>query len=266
MVNFQTLSAFLGALISIVYVRKYIAFSKKINWEWVIRLFQYGKFVFGTNISSVFFKTADQMILGNIKTSVEVGSYNAAARISNLFEVPITSIAAVVFPQSSKRIHHEGISAAKDLYEKSVAVMLSLIIPAVIFVCILPKFVLYVLTGKEYTDMAFVLQLVVIQNIFTPFLRQFGTILDSEGRPHINFYFLIVNAALNIVVNFYMITWYGVEGAALGSLIVCVFCTSFTIWYMSSQFGISLKKTFQNTIGFYPILLSMVTSRLKGVK
>lgn len=262
MVNVQSICAIAGALLSIIFVQKYIEMSRTINWHWVKKLFHYGKFVFGTNISSVFFKTADQMILGNLRSTVEVGSYNAAARISNLFEVPVTSIATIVFPQSSKRIHEEGPSAAKQLYEKSVAVMLSIILPGVIFVCIFPKLVIFVLTGKDYTDIAFVLQLVVIQNLFLPFLRQFGTILDSVGKPHINFYFIIANAVLNIGVNYFMISKYGLEGAALGSLIVYIFCTSFVCLYMVKNYNISIKRTLLNTFAFYPEIFKMLKSKI----
>ncbi|MBC7387950.1 MAG: flippase [Opitutaceae bacterium] len=262
MVNVQSICAIAGALLSVIFVQKYIEMSRTINWDWVKKLFHYGKFVFGTNISSVFFKTADQMILGNLRSTVEVGSYNAAARISNLFEVPVTSIATIVFPQSSKRIHEEGPSAAKQLYEKSVAVMLSIILPGVIFVCLFPKLILFVLTGKDYTDIAFVLQLVVIQNLFLPFLRQFGTILDSVGKPHVNFYFIIANAALNIGVNYFMISKYGLEGAALGSLIVYIFCTSFVCLYMVKNYNISIKRTLLNTFAFYPEIFRMLKSKI----
>lgn len=262
MVNVQSICAIAGALLSIIFVQKYIEMSRTINWHWVTKLFHYGKFVFGTNISSVFFKTADQMILGNLRSTVEVGSYNAAARISNLFEVPVTSIATIVFPQSSKRIHEEGPSAAKQLYEKSVAVMLSIILPGVIFVCIFPKLVLFVLTGKDYTDIAFVLQLVVIQNLFLPFLRQFGTILDSVGKPHVNFYFIIANAILNIGVNYFMISKFGLEGAALGSLIVYIFCTSFVCLYMVRNYNISIKRTLLNTFAFYPEIFKMLKNKI----
>ena len=262
MVNVQSICAFAGATLSVLFVRKYFELSKKVSWYWVNKLFHYGKFVFGTNISSVFFKTADQMILGNLRGAVQVGSYNAAARISNLFEVPVTSIASIVFPQSSKRIHEEGPSAAKHLYEKSVAVMLAIILPGVIFVCIFPKLVLFMLTGKDYTDIAFVLQLVVIQNLFLPFLRQFGTILDSVGKPHVNFYFIIANAVLNIVVNYFMISKYGIEGAALGSLIVYIFCTTFVSIYMVVNYNISIKKTLINTVAFYPEMFRMLKSKV----
>lgn len=263
MVNFQTLSAFIGALFSVYFVRKYIELDSKINWRWVSRLFHYGKYVFGTNVSAVFFKTADQMILGNLKTATEVGSYNAAARISNLFEVPVSSIASIVFPQSSKRIHLEGESVVKELYEKSVAAMLSIILPAILFVCVFPKLVLYVLTGSDYTDMAFVLQLVVFQNIFLPFLRQFGTILDSVGRPHINFYFIIANACLNIAVNYYMISLYGTVGAAWGSLMVYTVCTLFVCVYMKRNFHIDFGNTLRYTWEFYPKIWGMVSDKLR---
>jgi lipopolysaccharide exporter len=263
MVNVQSVCALGGALLSVFFVRKYIKMHHKVSWEWVSNLFHYGKYVFGTNISAVFFKTADQMMLGHLRNTAEVGSYNAAARISNLFEVPVTSIATIVFPQSARRIHEEGKTAAKELYEKSVAAMLSIILPGVLFVCLFPKLVLLILTGKEYTDVTLVLQLVVTQNLFLPFMRQFGTILDSDGKPHVNFYFIVVNATLNIVVNYFAISYYGLEGAAWGSLIVYSFCTAFVVLYMIKQYGIDVASTLRKTILFYPEMWRMLTRKKK---
>ena len=266
MVNFQTACAIVGACSSIFFVRSYISFDKKISWMWVSQLFHYGKYVFGTSVSGVLLKTADQMLLGNLRTVAEVGSYNAAARISNLFEVPVNSISIVVFPQSSKRIHTEGMHVVKDLYEKSVAAMLSIVVPGVIFVCLIPKLVLLIMTGSEYTDMSFILQLIVIQNLFLPYLRQFGTIMDAVGYPQANFYLIVVNAVLNVGVNYVMISLYGIEGAAWGSLIVFGIFTTFVISFMKRKFDISMSNTFRYTLAFYPQIWQMLLSKVRKSK
>jgi len=258
----QSICALAGAAVSFFFARSYLFIDTKIDWTWVTKLFHYGKYVFGTNISSSFFKTSDQMILGWLLGPIAVGGYNAAARVSNFFEVPVTSIAAIVFPQSARRIHEQGPSAAKHLYEKSVAVMLAIILPAILFVVLFPKFVLLVLADRKYLSVALVLQLIVLQSLFLPFLRQFGTILDSVGKPHINFYFILANALLNIIVNYFMIKLFGLEGAAFGSLAVYIICTGFVGYYMKMHYHISFGKTIRNTLEFYPEIAQTLQTKL----
>ncbi|MEZ4847758.1 MAG: hypothetical protein R3B93_03850 [Bacteroidia bacterium] len=61
--------------------------------------------------------------------------YGTAIKITNLVEVPTQSIAAIVFPQSARRIENEGRESVKRLYEKSVGVILALIIPELFLSC-----------------------------------------------------------------------------------------------------------------------------------
>ncbi len=263
LVNFQTVSAVLGAATSYFFVRKYLRLSRSIDWGWVKKLFHYGKFVFGTNISSTLFKSIDQMMLGSIVSTGSVALYNTAVRITNLVEVPTVSVAQIVFPQSAKRMAEEGKDAVRHLYEKSVGVILALVFPMIVVVLLFTKPIILLTAGEKYLDAVPILQITILYSLFFPFARQFGTVLDSIGMPKVNFYFILFSAVLNITVNYLFITNFGIMGAAFGSL------TTHSLLFVGNQMILSriLNVKFYNALlhakDFYIQMYHVGTSMLR---
>jgi len=56
-----------------------------------------------------------------------------------------------------------------------------------------------------------------------------GTVLESIGKPNINFYCTLFGFVLNIIFNFLFISWMGVTGAAYGTL------TTYIITFIATQ-------------------------------
>jgi lipopolysaccharide exporter len=91
-----------GAVIAWAYVKDMASkFAKKINWGTVKELYHFGKFTFGTNISSMFVKSTDSWMIGRLVSTAAVAIYNPAIRIANLVEVPTLTIAIDCFSSSS---------------------------------------------------------------------------------------------------------------------------------------------------------------------
>lgn len=219
----QALGLFSGNLVSYVFARPYLSLSRKLDWLWVQRLFHYGKYVFGTNISSMLMKSTDQLMLGVLAGPVPVASFNMASRVINFVEVPTFTVASIVFPQSALRNRQQGTEAVKLLYEKSVGAILAFLLPLVLLVVGFPELIILIMAGKEYLDSVLLLQIVIFYSLFIPFARQFGTIMDSIGRPQLNFYLIAILAVLNIGLNYLLIGLYGVLGAAYATLLTYVF-------------------------------------------
>ena len=91
---YQLIAAFIGSLVAFILTKKYIKWSKKINWKNIEKLFEYGKYVFATNVSVVLYKNIDRIMLGTLSVSA-VAIYDLAIRINNLMEVPIAAMASV---------------------------------------------------------------------------------------------------------------------------------------------------------------------------
>lgn len=220
----------LGTIVAYFYSKKYFSLSAKVDWSWVAKLFHYGKYVFGTNISSMVVKSTDQIMLGVIAGPVPVASFNMASRVNNLVEVPTFTMASIVFPKSAQHSGQGGEVAVKRLYEKSVGAIMAVLLPVVAVILLFPEFIILVMAGKDYLDSVFLLQLVVFYCLFIPFSRQFGTIMDSVGKPHVNFGLICGLAVLNIGLNFFLIQEMGAPGAAIATLI------SYSLGFVANQY------------------------------
>lgn len=219
----QVVAAFGGALVSIYFARPYIKMNWQIDRTWINTLFHFGKFVFGTNLGSMIYRSIDKMMIGGFLSTGAVALYDLATRINNLMEIPISSVAAIVFPQSAKKMKEEGKESIKELYEKSVAVTLALILPVMAFILLFPEWIILFIAGEKYLDAVPVLRITILYTFFMPFLRQAGVIFDSIGKPKYSFYILFVSIFVNAVLNFALIQAFGIMGAAYGTLLSVIF-------------------------------------------
>lgn len=262
----QILTACAGGLVSVLYHRRFLNWSRQIDWTWVKKLFAFGRYVFGTNIGSMLFKNIDRWMLGALIGPGATALYDPAIRVSNLVEIPAQSVASIVFPKAAARAKEEGLSAAKYLYEKSVGVILSMIIPVSIFVLIFPQWVIRVIAGEAYIDAAVILQITIFYTMFVPFSRQFGTVLDSVGKPQINFYTVCSGALLNVMFNYIFITKFGIVGAAYGTL--TTFCIMFVVQQviLAKVLNVQVQKTIFYAGSFYKDAFKMVNQKLRPTK
>lgn len=258
--SFQIIAAILGSFVAYITTAKvFFLFSKKIDWSWVKELFNFGKYVLGTSMSSMIIKSIDTFMLGSIIGTTGVAIYNVGIKISNLVEVPTQAVAAIVFPQSAKRIEEEGKDSVKRLYERSVGGILALIVPLIFFVLVFPELVLRII-APEYIEWPHVLQVTVLYGLFIPFARQFGTMLDSIGKPKINFYFVVVGATLNIIFNYFFVHAFGIIGAAYGTLstYVIIFILNSIVLY--KELGVLP----QNALAYAPKFYLQIAGMAKG--
>lgn len=111
-----------------------------------------------------------------------------ANRVINLADIPSQVLGDILYPKSSKQENAQNKGIIKYYYEKTVGAALCINIPVVLFMALFPKFIVLVLGGKQYLDAAPYLQLISVTGIFLTFLKYYGIITDSSGRPKLNFY------------------------------------------------------------------------------
>tara|TARA_B100000809_G_C15090950_1_gene513181 strand:+ start:417 stop:1754 length:1338 start_codon:yes stop_codon:yes gene_type:complete len=217
----QCISALLAMVYSLIKARSMFTFGK-VTKKWVGKLFHYGKYVFGTNFSSMLLNKMDIIMIGFFITPIAVATYNVASRMNNYIEVPMNSIASIVFPKISERYKKEGVDAVRYLYERSTGLMLAIIIPAVLGVVVLAKPIILLLAGKEYLEAVPVLMILTCMAIVKPWGRLFGITLDATGNPKINFRMLLLSLAINVITNLILIPTFGMIGAAWATFVSVV--------------------------------------------
>ncbi len=248
----QVLGAIAGGGVSYFFGRKYVAVSGKLNWDWVKKLFHFGKFTLGTNVSTMLYKFIGTWMIGSLlKSPASAGVFDLANRITNFLEVPTATMATIVFPQSARRAVTEGKSALKHLYEKSVGIVLAIIIPAVILIWIFAEQGVLIVAGKDYADTVPILKLTLLCGILVPFSRQFGTIMDSMGKPKTNLYFVVISTVMNIFFNFIFIKHYGIMGAAYGAVVTAALRMALNQVVLYKVLGVTVLGPLLHAKAFY---------------
>lgn len=260
--------AIVGMLVMLGFSHSYWRLHKHISWDWVKRLFHYGKYVFGTNLSAMLLNNIDTWMLSGIINPAAAASYGAALRVNQMIEVPTGALAATVFPKSAHLHKTEGNASSRYLYEKSVGSLLAVILPGILFVLLVPEWIITLLAGSNYLDAAPVLTISILFGLFIPFNRQFGTILDSIGKPQLNFVFILGGAVLNICLNylFIKILGFGLIGAAFATL--CThFCTfTATQIVLRNLLEVRISRIFRYAWQFYPEILKKGKSAWTGLR
>lgn len=200
------------------FVRKYLVFTWSFHPEWIKKIFNYGKYAFGTTVSSIISGSINQIMLGGMLSPVASGMFNVAIRITNLIEIPTNAIANIVFPQSAKRLEETGLEGIRYLYEKSVGTILALVIPMVLFLYFFADLTIGLIAGDKYDDTIPLLKITLLYCLLVPYGRQFGTILDSIGKTRTTFRVVFISACINIGMNYFFIKSNGLLGAAYATL------------------------------------------------
>jgi len=262
----QIIGAVGGSLVAFISAAKYYNFSKSIDWKWVKKLLQYGSFTFLTNLSTMLYKSIDKWMLGILLTPLSVALYDLCMKVNNLLEAPTQAIAQIVFPKSARKGESEGPEAIKKLYEGAVGAILALVLPAVIFVFIFPKLIVFFLGGEAYMDATSILTITVFYALFLPFANQFGTILDSIGKPETNLFFTLIGALINVVANYFFITQYGVIGAAYGTIFTYVITFILNQIVLNKMFKITWWNAFKAIPNFYKMAFGIVFGKNKRME
>ncbi|MFN0037783.1 MAG: flippase [Saprospiraceae bacterium] len=262
-------AVFVGAAVAALaawwYARPFLFFAKNLDFQWVKNLAGYGKFVLGTNLSTMFYKNIDKLTLGQLLGPAAFAVYDAAGRVTQLVEAPAFSIAAVVFPKSAEKMGLEGTAGVKSLYEKSVGATLAVILPFVVLVLLFAEPMIQVFAGKDYLGAANVLRLTAFFGLFMPFAVQFGTVLDSTGRPAVNLAYTFSTALLNLGLSYFFIQKFGLFGAAYATL--TGYALSFVLMqgYLRRHFNINALSAFAHVPEFYKMGWGIVRGRFRRV-
>lgn len=251
----------LATLSSWRFAKPYLLHVKNVELRWFSDLIGYGKYVLGTNLSTMFYKNIDKLTLGQLLGPAAFAVYDAAGRVTQLVEAPAFSIAAVVFPKSAEKMALEGPSGVKELYEKSVGATLAMILPFVLFVLVFAEPIIRVFAGERYLESADILRVTAFFGLFMPFAVQFGTILDASGKPATNLAYTLFTALVNLGLSYWFIRQFGLAGAAYATLTGYTLSFGLMQYYLRKTFKINALNAFRYLPEFYTIAWNLLKKR-----
>lgn len=259
---YYSLGILTGTVVGFAYARKYM--SRKIVFvrEWFLKLWRFGRVILGSAFSTMVFKNADQFLVSNMINLTAVAIYNTSLRIINLLDMPSQTLGDIMFPKSAQVSAANNSAKLKEMYEKSVGAVLCLTIPASVVIFFFPKLIFLVLGGKGYLGGVVILRLMLINGIFSAFIKQFATIMDSSGKAPFNFAVITTMAVLSIVFCTVFIRWFSLSGAVFGIISTHICGFIFSQYYLYKHYKIKFWNAFVYAWKFYPELYKIFKERI----
>jgi O-antigen/teichoic acid export membrane protein len=263
---FQILGGILGAIAAYPQVSDLMIRSLRFHRGLIQQLFHFGKYTFGTNVSSMVLRSTDSWIIGRFASTRAVAVYNPALKLANLFEVPTLAVSNFIFPQVSKKMRQNGKAGIRDIYTKSVSLMVALSLPMLLPLYFFSDFFVTLIFGQQYAEAADILEVTIFYSLIIPFNRQFGTILDALKKPKLNFYTLILTGVINAVLNVIFLKWFGIIGCAYATLVSFLLVFMFNQYVLNKHFGINTLDVVSGVFRWYGIGWNLLTGQLAKVR
>ena len=228
--------------------------------EWVKKLFQFGRYGLGTNLSSMVFQRIDLLLLGAFMPPAALAIYNVASRIISYIDFPLNMLGLVLLPKIGSENREGGTEGVIALYEKSVAGLLAFTVPVTILTVIGAKYLVIIMAGKAFLDATFLVQILAIAGLVKPWGRLFGVTLDAVGKPDWNLKMLIFSMFVTVLFNILLIPRFGTEGAAVATTTAIFLTIGLGQILLRRWMRVGFRRTLHGVLPVYRLLFSKLKS------
>ena len=217
---------------------------------WIVKLINFGKYVFGTNLLSMMMNKTDILMLTIFSNPFSVAVYHVAFKVSNYLEIPLNAAAQYYFPKIAGSADSKP--ETERLLHQSVALQLSMTLPIIVLLFIFSREVVTLIGGQIYAEQATILlRILLFGAIIKPVGRSTGILLDAINKPKVNFTLLVGSIILNVVLNAILIRFYGAFGVAMATVTSIWLTIGAGQYYLRPFIRFSFVKAFYATLNNY---------------
>ena len=229
----------ISVLLTIV-LEMFFIFELALNKEQVMvtsgELFKIASPMMFSGIMLYLLNWTDIIILGIMTTEEQVGIYNQAFKIGSVGMVVIISISTIITPKMAELSGKGDISGLKKLIHSSTRLVAILSLPIAVGLILLAPFLLSFF-GKESLSGETALITIVGGVFFNAACGNVDQILNMSGNAGIFRNITVVCFLLNALLNVALIPSYGINGAAMASLITNVLMNIIAVYYIKKKLG-----------------------------
>ena len=222
---FSFIASMLGALvISIILLKKKYAFIfekaiKQKDTKVLKELYSYSWPLLFYGLVWQIFHWTDSFAIGLLKTATDVGLYNAAVPIAFLLTATSQIFMQLFFPIINKEHARKNDEVVSQLSKQVGKWIFMANLPVFLLLVFFPKQILNLLFGSEYLAASNSLILLGIGTIIFSVFSVSNRLIAMSGRSKIIMLDIIVVFIINLVLNFLLIPKFGIDGAALATMI-----------------------------------------------
>jgi len=242
-------------------------------------LLGFGIHVFISTLSSTVYYSADALILGYYLPVKYVALYGAGIVLVHSLLNLFSGLETALFPILSSSLQQREPGQEALILEKAYRLLIVIAAPAAVYSFMMAPYMIRFLFGLEYLEATTPSRILTVL-VLAWALMPASVMFLSTGRPQINAKLGVISALLNIVLDFALIPFFGIVGAAIsngcsrlyGEVVGVRICTrlfgaSFPWLYCAKVFSMSLicfapigaaLWSFEATVSFIMALVVLV--------
>lgn len=248
-------------LISIMYVKKYVPEFKlcKIKKGSFYSIFWNAIPFWFTGTFLIIYYRLDTLMIKYLRDFAEVGLYNSAMRLISGFNFFPKVVLMAIFPVMA-RYHATGDNNLNALLQKTMRILLHIAVPMAITGYFLSSEIINSIYSNDFAPAAKAFSILVIGELFFFLVFGLGNFFNAINKPKVWSILTFIGVCMNIVLNYFLIKYYGFVGAAFATTITqgMIFFV-LSILLIKSGYKLNLLKTsFKISLASMSIILFLL--------
>ena len=180
----------------------------------------------------------DKLMIGNMISAESVAVYGVAFRFSMGVSITLMAINSIASPKFAEKFAVNDIVGMGKIAMQSAKMIFWSTLPLAIILLIFPKFFMG-LYGTEFLIGFETLRWLIIGRVINALSGSVGNLMQMSNQQNVYMSILVLGAAINIVLNYYLIPIYGINGAAFASVASLSFWNLSMVYIVKRKFGFS---------------------------
>lgn len=226
-----TLASAGGAVVNVFYIRRYahLRITAKPDFR---RHMGPILLLFFNGVAQVIYLNSDITMLGYLQNETSVGIYAMVSKIYRYVKMLFNALVAVIVPRLTLYLAKEEIGEYRNLLQKVENALFTVLLPGVVGLFFLGEEAIWVMGGESYTRGLPAMQILSVAMLFAVLSCLYCTgVLIPYRLERLCLKISTISAAVNVVLNLFLIPALDYNGAALTTLLseVIVFVYYFAV-------------------------------------
>ena len=201
-------------------------------------IFKYCLLIFLSGAASSIILDIDKSMLSSILTVENVAYYSVAVFIAAVIEIPGRAMFQILSPVVASAINKNQMKKLEDLLKKSST---NLVLVASLFFLLINLNIddFYSMLNQDGYSIGIPIVIIVsFGKLYSMSIGCINNIISNSKYYYYTFWFSLFSSVLAVILNIYLITEFGVIGAAYATLIVLAIMNSLKIYLVKVKFKI----------------------------
>ena len=236
----------LSVVVGITLYLKGLNFKKikfKIESKTLKKMIVYGLPITLSFALSIALENVDKIMISVILGVEENGNYAVSSDlVKHSLNMVLTSFALAGFPLVLKKINEKGKNKGKEEFKKYGELFFLIGLPSTLGLIAVGPNLVNIIIGEEYTISNHLLTLIIISTFINGIKSQYFDLgLQISAKTKYFFYPALIAIIVNVILNYYFLKTYGIEGAAFSTVIAFLLALIISGIYSKKNYKVKLS-------------------------